>query len=291
MAHCGVIRVLAQNDCLPKVISGTSGGAILAGYLAVVSDEEIKSNIDEHFGYKLANQYGARFLPTFFEQLFGAYRDRVLMPDSAYFINSIKKYVGNYTFQEAWIKTGRHVSISVSYSTKNKGNKNHAHHILLNHITSPDVYIWSAITASCALPGLMKPQQLWAKPPNKDNNHSQYNPNSNKSSYMDEYEHMVPYYPDGIQWVDGSLQADIPIQLLQELFRVNYTIVSQVNPHVTPFLVTQQSRANSFGLKVLEMLDDMGMFRIILFSIFYVLFPPVFLIRYVNESNCTYFEV
>merc|ERR1719242_2972809 len=69
---------------------------------------------------------------------------------------------------------------------------------------------------------------------------------------------MVPYYPDGIQWVDGSLQADIPTKLLQELFRVNYTIVSQVNPHVTPFLMTHESKANSFGLKVLEMLDDMA---------------------------------
>merc|ERR1712032_820971 len=73
---------------------------------------------------------------------------------------------GDYTFAEAYNHTGRHVNISVSYSTKNKGNKRHAHHILLNHITSPQVYIWSAITASCALPGLMKPQQLWAKPKN-----------------------------------------------------------------------------------------------------------------------------
>ena len=28
MTHCGVIRVLIFNNCLPKVISGTSGGAI-----------------------------------------------------------------------------------------------------------------------------------------------------------------------------------------------------------------------------------------------------------------------
>eukprot|EP01084_Bolivina_argentea_P081265 147169_1 len=243
MTHCGVIRVLVLNNCLPKVISGTSGGAILAGYLAVITDEEIKSNIDEHFGYKIANQYGTRFLPTFFEQLFGAYRDRVLMPDTSYFINSIKKYVGNLTFKEAWIKTGRHVNISVSYSTKNKTGPykhQHAHYILLNHITSPNVYIWSAITASCALPGLMKPQQLWSK--NEKNNNQK-----------------IPYYPDGIQWVDGSLQADIPIKLLQELFRVNYTIVSQVNPHVTPFLITTKSGTQKqFGLKLLEILDDMA---------------------------------
>merc|ERR1712228_259739 len=191
-AHCGVIRVLAQNDCLPKVISGTSGGAIIAGYLAVITDNQIKNNIDSCFGYRLANQFGARFLPTFAEQLFGAYRDRVLMPDSAYFINSIKKYVGNYTFAEAYKHSLRHVNISVSYSTKNKGNKSHAHHILLNHITSPNVYIWSAITASCALPGLMKPQQLWAKPGSPKNKKDEEEGDEEEDK-REEYEDMVPY--------------------------------------------------------------------------------------------------
>jgi predicted acylesterase/phospholipase RssA len=39
-----------------------------------------------------------------------------------------------------------------------------------------------------------------------------------------------------IEYVDGSLHADIPVQRLSELFNAQVFIVSQVNPHVAPFL-------------------------------------------------------
>ena len=122
MAHTGVVRALMNADCFPKVISGTSGGAILAGYLATLTDGELKDNLDLVFNYDLANKFGVRFLPTLWEQLFGAYRTRILM-DTDYFVHSVKKYVGNLTFREAWLKTGRHVSITVSYSTKNNNTR------------------------------------------------------------------------------------------------------------------------------------------------------------------------
>jgi hypothetical protein len=37
-------------------------------------------------------------------------------------------------------------------------------------------------------------------------------------------------------WIDGSVDSDLPMQRLAELFNVNHFIVSQVNPHVVPFL-------------------------------------------------------
>lgn len=42
--------------------------------------------------------------------------------------------------------------------------------------------------------------------------------------------------PAGVQIMDGSIQADVPTQRLAELFHVNNCIVSQVNPHVVPFV-------------------------------------------------------
>jgi predicted acylesterase/phospholipase RssA len=33
-----------------------------------------------------------------------------------------------------------------------------------------------------------------------------------------------------LQWEDGSVQADLPMQRLSELFNINHFIVSQVNP-------------------------------------------------------------
>lgn len=38
------------------------------------------------------------------------------------------------------------------------------------------------------------------------------------------------------RWRDGSLEDDLPIQTLREMFNVNYFIVSQTNPHILPLL-------------------------------------------------------
>lgn len=40
-----------------------------------------------------------------------------------------------------------------------------------------------------------------------------------------------------LQFVDGSLGADIPTERVGELFNINTYIVSQVNPHLMPFVV------------------------------------------------------
>lgn len=38
------------------------------------------------------------------------------------------------------------------------------------------------------------------------------------------------------RWRDGSLESDLPMMQLKELFNVNHFIVSQANPHIAPFL-------------------------------------------------------
>ena len=46
---------------------------------------------------------------------------------------------------------------------------------------------------------------------------------------------IVPYHEAGRTWRDGSLRNDIPLRELHQLFQVKYTIVSQVNPHISSF--------------------------------------------------------
>jgi TAG lipase/steryl ester hydrolase/phospholipase A2/LPA acyltransferase len=87
--------------------------------------------------------------------------------------------------------------------------------------------IWSAVTASCAFPGLFEAQELMAK---------------------DRQGRLVPYHylaNEGLeggsgvfrrQWRDGSLESDLPMMHLKELFNVNHFIVSQANPHIAPLL-------------------------------------------------------
>jgi len=41
---------------------------------------------------------------------------------------------------------------------------------------------------------------------------------------------------DGVEWIDGSVQADLPFQRISTLFAVTSFVVSQTNFHVVPFL-------------------------------------------------------
>ena len=38
------------------------------------------------------------------------------------------------------------------------------------------------------------------------------------------------------RWRDGSLEEDLPMRSLSEMFNVNYFLVSQTNPHIVPVL-------------------------------------------------------
>ena len=51
--------------------------------------------------------------------------------------------------------------------------------------------------------------------------------------------HLIPY-DYGHKFKDGSLRTDIPTQTLYNTFGVNYTIVSQVNPHIHLFFYANQ---------------------------------------------------
>ena len=82
-------------------------------------------------------------------------------------------------------------------------------------------------------------------------------------------------------WIDGSVDNDLPMTRLAEMFNVNHFIVSQVNPHVVPFLIRDEeavgaeaqressgpgwfqnvaSFAKGEALHRLEMLAEMGVF-------------------------------
>jgi NTE family protein len=112
------------------------------------------------------------------------------------------------TFQEAYEKTGRQISITVAPAETHQRSR------LLNAITSPNVFVRSAVMASCAVPGVFPPVMLMAK-----NAHGE----------------AQPYLPTR-RWVDGSIADDLPAKRLQRLYSTNHYIVSMVNPIAIPFL-------------------------------------------------------
>ncbi len=104
--------------------------------------------------------------------------------------------------------------ISVTASSAAEGRRGPSN-LLLNHISTPHVLIWSAVASSCALPGILAPNRLMCK-----------------TAYGD----IVPFEVEGEHWVDGSFEADVPFKQMSSLFSVSNFIVSQVNFHVIPFL-------------------------------------------------------
>lgn len=220
MHHLGTIRAFIISGCYQdiKVISGTSGGSISAAMCAIKTPEELLRDVcvsnvstDYLFTGRMKKE-NIRWFPSLLEMGRNWLESRILV-DSKFFKRCCDFYYGDVTFEEAFQMTGKHVCISVSASRAGSGDT--AQRLLLNHISTPHVTISSAVAASCALPGVMKPTKLMAK---------------------DSEGNQVVFEVDGVEWIDGSVQADLPFKRISTLFNVSNFIVAQVNFHVIPFL-------------------------------------------------------
>ncbi|CAO2822252.1 unnamed protein product [Amaranthus hypochondriacus] len=213
--HVGVVKTLVDHKLLPRIIAGSSVGSIMCSVVATRSWPELQSFFEDSW-HSL----------KFFDQIGGVFTivKRVMTQGAVHEIRQLqmllRNLTSNMTFQEAYDMTGRILGITVCSPRKHEPPR------CLNYLTSPHVVIWSAVTASCAFPGLFEAQELMAK---------------------DRTGELVPYHPpfhlgpeEGTtparRWRDGSLESDLPMMHLKELFNVNHFIVSQANPHISPLL-------------------------------------------------------
>ncbi|KAL6452589.1 hypothetical protein SBY92_001850 [Candida maltosa Xu316] len=201
--HFGIAKALLDQDLLPNIISGTSGGGLIAALLCTRTNEELKKLLVPQLARKITAcedpwyVWIPRFLTT------GARFDSVSWARKSNFFT-----YGSSTFEEASKRTGRKLNISTVPADP------HSPVILCNDITSPHCIIWSTLLASSAVPGILNPVVLMMK-----------NPSNGQ---------VIPFSL-GSKWRDGSLRTDIPIEALNTYYNVNFTIVSQVNPHISLF--------------------------------------------------------
>ncbi|TVY23497.1 Patatin-like phospholipase domain-containing protein [Lachnellula hyalina] len=205
--HFGVVKALLDADLLPDVITGTSGGALIAALVATRTNEELKKLLVPALAGRInacsegINVWGPRWWKT------GARFDSLEWAKKCSWFTR-----GSMTFREAYERTGRILNVSCVPSDP------HSPTILTNYLTSPDCVIWSAVIASAAVPGILNPVVLMMK--SQDGN-------------------LVPY-SFGHKWKDGSLRTDIPLKALNLHFNVNFSIVSQVNPHINLFFFSSR---------------------------------------------------
>jgi TAG lipase/steryl ester hydrolase/phospholipase A2/LPA acyltransferase len=220
MKHIGVVKTLWEAELLPEIISGASAGSIVAAIVGSSTDERMVEVLDRFPFSDLAV-----FDPPGTGRVgWLKQRVRTVLRTGAFFeMENLKRvmkdWLGDITFREAHYKTGRVVNICVSSAGS-------AEPRLLNFVTAPDVFIWSAVCASCAVPNVFSPANIYEKDPIT----------KEEKLWMQNAKQT---------FVDGSLDHDIPMRKLSEMFNVNFFIVSQVNPHVRLFL----DREESFGGK------------------------------------------
>lgn len=258
--HVGVVKALMLNGLLPRVISGASAGSIVAAMVSTRTDEECQRDLYNTLGTNAPGHYGKLMINFFrpmprkiakithsnpyrkenpikevFHNDAGAFADKkktwqLLLPlgirnftsslydvlaghkrakdiiknDTEHFRQCCRVNIGDFTFQEAFDRTGRILNIIVSPQNRSDPP------VLLNYLTAPHVVVWSAAVASSSLPGVFEPNRLLMKDPDG----TIRSESANVSNF-----------------IDGSMEQDLPMQQLSEMFNINHFIISQTNPH------------------------------------------------------------
>ena len=248
---------------MPRVIGGSSAGSIVCAMVGTRTDEECENDLFEARGTNAPGHSGElrfnffRPMPTAespeekprtrkggFREVYhntaGAFHDAkrtlqgfmpipvrhmtsfiydiltgnrraqdVFKNDTQHFRECVRANVGNFTFQEAFDRTGRILNIVVTPNNDSDPPR------LLNYLTAPHVMVWSAAVASSSLPGVFEANRLVVK----------------EADGWERYESGHA----GQHFSDGSMEQDLPMQQLSEMFNVNHFIISQANPHAVMF--------------------------------------------------------
>ena len=203
--HTGVCKALLEQDLMPKVMSGSSAGAIMTAMLGVSKPSEMQQILN-----------GDSFFNEAFK--FRDWREIIKgnggIADVKFLKQFLKKNLGDLTFAEAYAQSGLHINVAVAPYDASQDAR------IMNTYTAPDLLVWSAVLASCAVPVLFPPVRLTSKRLD-----GKYTP-----------------YMATTTWVDGSVRSDFPQEKMARLYNLNYTIASQVNPHVVPFMQSDEER-------------------------------------------------
>jgi NTE family protein len=210
--HFGVVKTLLEQNLLPGVISGSSGGAFVGAIIATHNRKNIDHLLDPETLVQRIEEETGHFKSD------SVLRPSLMRQDEIRAV--VDSMVPDMTFEEAFKLTGCELNISIAPAEKHQKSR------LLNAITTPNVLIREAVMASAAVPGVYPAVTLAAR------NHEG---------------ERQPYLP-ARKWVDGSVSDDMPAKRLARLYGVNHYVVSQTNPHVIPFVADGKKKEDVFSL-------------------------------------------
>lgn len=220
--HLGVVRTLMEHGTLPRVVAGSSGGSLIAAVVGCSTDKKLQSLMQPgQLMFTALALKPLRSLCKSLRNLEGVFDTNVLE-------EFVITHCGELTFKQAFECTHRVLNVTVTSTQYRKHGDPSDGSLLLNYMTTPHVLVYSAVVASCSIPGLFEVAQLLV---------------------LDRDGKKIPYDPCSKSgWCDGSVASDIPTQRLSELFNINHHIVSQINPWVAPFLNSSGKSPSEYGL-------------------------------------------
>ncbi|KAI7906812.1 acyl transferase/acyl hydrolase/lysophospholipase [Cokeromyces recurvatus] len=214
--HIGVVKALNEQNLLPRIISGTAIGAMIAALICIHTDEELP-HILQPDGINLT-AFSKKGQTGHFKRRITRFMKYGYLMDMKVLQECVRSNVGELTFEEAFARSKRVLNISVSSSRTQEVPQ------LLNYLTAPNVLIWSAACCSTASVGLFGNCDLMAKDKNGK---------------------VVKWIPSDVKWNHWSetspAESEAPLYRLSELFNVSHFIVSQASIYAIPFISKPQS--------------------------------------------------
>jgi TAG lipase/steryl ester hydrolase/phospholipase A2/LPA acyltransferase len=262
--HLGVVKALLDASLLPRVVSGSSAGAVVASLICTRTDEELRALFSAlPDGLQGIDFYSSNTAAQILRHLVlkGTLQDHGVLQER------LQRLLGEMTFQvsgrrrgggggpeeqpmprrcrvvlfeltaaptatapppspqDAYQRTGRILNVSVSAADTEEPPR------LLNYLTAPNVIVWSAVACSSAFPFLFAPQQLLAR---------------DARGYVVSFANTAAGEAQR-RWRDGSLEEDLPMRGLSEMFNVNYFLVSQANPYLLPIIAAKAAVPRTLG--------------------------------------------
>ncbi|KAJ5086352.1 hypothetical protein NUU61_007659 [Penicillium alfredii] len=221
--HWGVVKALHLQGLLPRIITGTATGAMIAALVGIHPEDELLVLLDsdgidlsaiDRRHKSLADDGTESWIRTFFQRMKRLFQKGHLF-DVEVLEECVRANVGDLTFEEAYARSKRILNITVATTGRN-GTPN-----LLNYLTAPNVLIWSAAVASNATSAAVStPVTIYCK---------------DETGSIIPWPHMqdVIFQPwQQVRYIEG----ESPLARIAELFNVNHFIVSQARPYLVPFL-------------------------------------------------------
>lgn len=238
MCHIGVVKALHLRGLLPKIITGTATGALVAALVGVHMDDELLEvltgrsiDLSSFQRSRMRRKKLADNAPAGTKWLQALQRRGARFMRTGHIFNirvleeCAQDNLGDITFEEAFAKTGRILNVTVALPNEVGIPQ------LLNYITAPHVLVRSAVVASTATSKTFyAPVQLYCK-----------NETGSTVPYLaTDYSLSVSQQRNPSNRGRAELQ-EAPLKRIGELFNVNHFIISQTRPYIAPFVRAEQN--------------------------------------------------